>query len=85
MKDSARDVPAWGVGGTNSAKLRFERQSAFSLAKVVSRRASLGRLDTASGVVRLHAGSQGRTSDSTLERVHGHTAGGWIRGVRSGL
>ena len=41
--------------------------------------------DTASGVVRLHAGSQGRTSDSTLERVHGHAAGGWIRGVRSGL
>lgn len=39
-KDSAREVPVWGVGGTNSAELRFERESAFSLAKVVSRRAS---------------------------------------------
>jgi transposase len=36
-------------------------------------------------VVRVLAGSQGRTSDSTPKQFHGHAAGGCLRRVRSNL
>ena len=38
-----------------------------------------------SGMVRLFSGSQGRTSAGTSAPIHGNTAGGWLRWVRSDL
>src|SRR5208283_2553052 len=46
---------------------------------------AIRRCDTTGGVVLLHAGSQGRTSESTLERVYRDTASGCLRRLRESL
>ena len=64
MKERTRDIPAWGVGGANSAKPRVEHQSAFSLAKVVSRRASGKRRSEETPAGNDHRGATGESGES---------------------
>src|SRR5208282_1916410 len=68
--------------GAGAGQRQNEDRAAVDLR---ARRPARGRHDAGGGVVRLHAGPQGRTSAGAPAGVHGNTAGRWLRGVRRGV